>query len=252
MDLIQGRRLSWALQQQQRHEAHQAGLTAATAGYGATMTGSVYELMCAALWADRRTLKAIKSIKAKVEAKRGMLDKYNAYIEGAVAADSGAQDEIIMAVLLWSFDTGDLDKALWLSAYALKHGMKTPDRYERDTAAVVAEQTAEEVLDMIEPNLPPALWPAALPLPQHLAGWTTAAIELTNGFDMHDQIKAKLFKAHGYALRLADRAAEALAALQQALDLHAGCGVKKDIERLARTVRAAAIEQHTDTAADHP
>lgn len=228
-------RRSLALAHQMRIESERAGREAARSG--APLAGPVYDQMRAALWSDRRTLKDIKSIKAKIEAKRGMLPKYAEYVAGQLAGNSGAQDEIVMTVLLWSFDIGDLDQALRLSAYAMRHGLNTPDRFERDTPAVIAEQTAEEVLRLIDARVDIAD-AAAEPTPATLADWTETALHLTSDADMHDQIRAKLLKARGYALRLAGRPADALAALRDALDLHEGCGVKKDIERLERAVRA--------------
>ena len=66
--------------------------------------------------------------------------------------------------------------------------------------------------------------------------------------DMPDEVRAKLCKALGLGLRNSanidsdtpdkDTATTALAFLRRALELHARAGVKKDIERLERLLKA--------------
>jgi len=69
---------------------------------------------------------------------------------------------------------------------------------------------------------------------------TEQAERLTGDADMHDQIRAKLAKAAGYALRAAGRYEDALAKLKRALELDERIGVKKDIEQLEREIKKAA------------
>ena len=56
---------------------------------------------------------------------------------------------------------------------------------------------------------------------------------------MPDVVRAKLYKAHGNALSRADILGEAVQAYRHALALDDKCGVKKDIERLERTIKNA-------------
>ncbi|MDU6414729.1 phage terminase small subunit [Mixta calida] len=67
-----------------------------------------------------------------------------------------------------------------------------------------------------------------------------ATLRMTESEDMPDQVRAKLHKITGYVLRDAGRADEALPHLTRALQLHEGCGVKKDIERLATAMKKQA------------
>lgn len=255
MELVTGLRLPWALQEQSRHEAEAAARRSGQAG-PAQMSGNAYDLALAMLFADRRRLKEIKSIQGKVAAKREMLPAYRPYIAGVLAANAGVQDEVLVTVLTWALDIGDLEYALALGAYAMGHGLETPDRFERDTPSLLLEQLADELLALFEANRNPADWPAETLPPSRLVDLTALALELTRASDMHDQIRAKGFRAHGYALRAAGQPAEALTALRQALDLNDKCGVKKDIERLEREVKkltgeaASAAPAQTESNAD--
>ena len=101
-----------------------------------------------------------------------------------------------------------------------------PDHYERSLACIVAEEAAE------------------LALRQLAAGEAAdvAALEsiqaMTADRDMPDEVRAKLCKALGYALRDAYPGA-ALLHLERALQLNSKVGVKKDIERLEREIKNA-------------
>jgi tetratricopeptide (TPR) repeat protein len=220
-----GRRISPA-------RAHfQAAATAKQSGdtpKNKVASGDQYELMSAALWEARRTLKDIKSIEAKIEKKRQLLPQFSPYVDGVLKGGTGAQDDVLMTCMVWCFDIGDLRSALAIAEYALKHDLQTPDRYERDTSSLVAEQTADEALKLLDKENPdiPGLVQAL-----------QRADQLTAEADMHDQIRAKLHKALGYALRAAGNLEAALKHLQRALKLNDRAGVKKDIEQLEREIK---------------
>lgn len=126
-------------------------------------------------------------------------------------------------------------RAMPLTEYALASGIKPPDDYKRDMASVVAEEIAEAVLATR------LVGPEAVAVTQRV-------LELTAEADMHDQIKAKLNKAAGWALlgktnsqdiamdakgRTLQVCGAALPYLQRAMELDPlRAGVKKDIERL--------------------
>lgn len=195
---------------------------------GNVASGDQYELMSAALWEARRTLKDIKSIEQKIEKKRELIPQFSAYVAGVLQGGSGAQDDVLMTTMVWLFDIGELESALDIAEYALKHKLETPDRYERDTASLVAEQTADEALQLLGKEDP------------DLAGLIAAlqrADQLTEKADMHDQIRAKLHKSLGYALRHAGNLEAGLRHLERALELNDRAGVKKDIEQLERAIK---------------
>jgi hypothetical protein len=206
----------------QRHfEQVRAELAAtAAAAEGATsMAGSsVYELMLAKLHTDRRRLKAIQSVERKVDVKRELLPDYVEYVDGVLAGGRGAQDEVLVNVMVWRIDVGDVPGALAIAAYALEHGIKMPDQYDRTLATVVAEEVADRALEALKAEQPFDF------------GLLLEVAKLTDAHDMHDQVRAKLYKAIGLSLQ--SDPATALPYLERALQLFDRIGVKKDIARL--------------------
>jgi len=214
-----------------RHYLRTAAAQAAVAGAKPdempAATANAYELMLRRLAEHRRQLKMIQSIDRKIEAKRSFLADYTDWVAGVLQADRGGQDDVLVTVLVWLIDTGDLAGAVPLAEHALRHGLTMPDHYQRGIACVVAEEFAEVALKQLAAGEQPHL------------GALGAAVELTADHDMPDEVRAKLYKALGYALR--DRFPEdALDYLKRALKAHDKVGVKKDIERLEREVKKAA------------
>lgn len=213
-----------------KHYQRVSAAKAAEASGAEQMVGDAYQLMLAALIEDRRRLKDIQSIERKVEVKRELLPNYAAYVSGVLESGQGAEDEVLMTVMIWCFDVGELAAGLQIAEYALAHGLNPPDRYQRGTAAIVAEEVAEQALRQVSDE--EADIDALLAALEH-------AEQLTRDADMHDQIRAKLHKAEGYAFRAAGLSEAALEHLKRALELDERCGVKKDIERLEREIKKA-------------
>lgn len=219
--------------------AHFARVTAADAAAaaapGQTMAGATpYELMLAKLAADRRALKGVRSVSRKVELKRKLLPEYVDYVAGALSGGRGAQDDVLVMVMIWRIDAQDFDGALEIASYALAHRLSLPEQFERSLASVVAEQFADAALS------------AFMDGGSFDAASLERAGELTRDADMHDQVRAKLYKALGYAWQGADPP-RALEYLRRALSLNDRVGVKKDIDRLSKLVDAAARHVDGDT-----
>lgn len=198
-------------------------------------TGSQHELMLAQLHAHMRQLKDIQSTEKKVEAKRGLLPEYLEYLDGVLEADAGVQDPVVVTLLVWLLDVGEWMQALDVAAYCLRHKLALPDRFNRNLPTLLLDETSDAAIK------------------GQLAGVNALVVlakvdELTQGHDTHDQARAKLHKAIGWAamgkthtqdlnaeqikaLQL-DRVRIALPHLQRAVELHAQVGVKKDVERL--------------------
>jgi hypothetical protein len=228
----------------QRHKARVlAELAAASAEPGGPTTGSQYELQLYQLLEDRRRLKAIQSIKSKVALKAQLLPNYHAWVDGVLAAGKGGQDDVLTTILVWSIDAGDYQRALQMARYAVTHKMTLPDQYSRDIPTMLVDEFSEAYLH------------GKLAEDPALAVKVLAQIgDLTEGNDVPDQARAKLYKALGYALLvLADgdddkrdlagqpliHAQSAHSHLQHALELFQGVGVKKDIEILERRLKKA-------------
>lgn len=189
-----------------------------------------YELHLAQLAEHRRSLHGIKSIERKIEFKRQVLPEYTAYVDGVLAGDSGVPDDVITTVMVWRIDTGDIDGALAIAPYVLRHNLPLPDQYKRDAACVIAEEIADHVLLELAHD---GGTDAAV-----LVDQLTRTAQLVDGRDMPDEVAAKLCKALGYALRGSNPEA-ARAALDRALQLNPKCGVKRDIEILDRAIKNA-------------
>ncbi|KVP80402.1 terminase [Burkholderia ubonensis] len=212
-----------------RHQMRvRAAHDAARAAPGQSLAGHRhYDLMLAKLGTDRRRLKEIQSVARKIEVKREVLPDYAAYIAGVLEGGKGAQDDVLTTVMIWRIDVGDYEGALEIALYALHFGMTLPEQYERSLPAAVAEEFAEAGLRAFAAG--EAFAPAML-----------LEVEArTRKYDMHDQIRAKLHKALGYALEQSDKAG-ALEMLRRAVELNDRIGVKKDITRLEAELRSAA------------
>jgi hypothetical protein len=201
-----------AMRHRERVLAAQASAEAASSGAGVA-TGSAYELMLAKLAEDKRALKLIKSLEQKIEVKRQRLPEYLPWIEGVLLADQPAQDDVFATVMVWRIDTGDIDGALVMATHMLTHNLKLPEHYQRDLATLMVEQIAE--------------------CSSATAQQLLQAGQLTDGRDMPDEVRAKLHKAIGLALR-EESPAQALEHLQRALQLNARLGIKTEITKLQK------------------
>ncbi|MCJ8287073.1 phage terminase small subunit [Halomonas sp.] len=192
------------------------------------MQGPAYELMQAALFEDYRRLKSTQSMERKAEIKREILPKYADYVDGVLEAGQGAQDDVLMRVMLWRIDAGDIAGAVTIARYALTHDLNPPDQFERSTAAIIAEEVADQGLKQLDEEDVDVL---------ALLKQLIDAEIMTRQADMHDPIRAKLFKALGYAQRAAGQLVEAQSSLERALALNDKVGVKKDLERIERELK---------------
>lgn len=185
---------------------------------------SAYELMLVKLDSDSRRLKGVQSMEAKAELKRELLPDYAPWVEGAITAGKGAQDMVLMTVMMWRIDAGDYAGALDIAEYALPYQLLLPDRFKRTTATALVEELSDSAKRARDGKKP----------------FDIAILQrcqaLTEAEDMHDQVRAKLHKEIGLLLIGHDNAS-ALQQLQRATQLHATVGVKKEIERLQRELK---------------
>lgn len=193
---------------------------------------SAYELMLAQLINHRRRLKDIQSIESKIELKKTLLPEYHAWLTGVLAGNHGTQDEVLMTCMAWHIDCCQWADALPLAEYALHHKLVLPEQFKRTLATMIVEEVADNALKVN----------TAVPLPVLIDIEIMTRVE-----DMPDQVRAKLYKAIGFAKRSANEAPSALDWLSRALALDERVGVKKDIERLDREIKAAAKEQPAST-----
>lgn len=222
-------------------QAKLAAIANEQASEGGTPQGTAYQLMLGQLAAHRRALKDIQSVERKIEAKRTFILDYDIWVNAALAADSGAQDQVLTTVLIWAIDIGSYARALQIAEYAVRHKLDLPDQYERDLGTALIDEFAQAALS------------------NKLSGDDALEIlmavrSLTDPLDAPDQARAKLYKALGYALigkvnsndvdlEKADqeKVKQAQPILERALSLFDGVGVKKDIERIDRHLKKKAV-----------
>lgn len=201
---------------------------------------TTYELMLAKLQQDQLRLKQVQSNRNKALLKAELLPEYADYVAGVLAGGKGAQDDVFVTVMLWRFDAGDFAGGLQAATYVLQHDLKMPERFNRTTGCVVAEEIAEAALRALKAG----------------TGFdlevTLQANALTASHDMPDGARAKLMLAIGrlYALKVKDDASgedlgnlvNAKEYLTKAISLYSACGAKKDLERVDRL-----LKKHADT-----
>lgn len=207
----------------QRHMMRVSASVAAQRDKAPLRHASAYEQMLVKLAEDRRTLKNIRSNERKAEKKRELLPFYAPWVAGVLTDGRGAQDDIVMTVMLWRLDAGDIAGALDIAPYALKYGLTTDHR--RTTPYMLVEEVALAALRLRDAGQQADL---ALLL---------STLGLTDGADVPDMVRAKLHKVTALTLRDAGQADGALAHFQRAMQLDRNVGVRKDIERLERALR---------------
>lgn len=213
---------------------------AAVAGPAMTMEGStVYELHLAKLQQDYLRLKQVQSTEDKGKLKRQLLPEYVPYVEGVLAEGKGAQDQVLTTLMVWRMDAGDFTGALDIAEYVINYALLMPDRFERTTGTIVAEEIAEVALKAQKAG-------GTFDL-----GLLLRTEQIAGEEDMPDQAKAKLHLALGkaFAEKVADDDTSenqvivfgyldsAKKHLARAIELNTNCGGKKDLERVERLLK---------------
>lgn len=220
-------------------QAHQrrarAAMEAAKKAPQQSMAGATaYEHQLNQLLQDRLRLKAIQSNEGKAALKAQLLPEYIPYVEGVLAAGNGAQDDVMTTVMVWRVDVEDYSGALDIADYVLKHKLIMPDRFERTTGCLVAEEIATAALKAQKAN-------GSFDL-----SILHRTVELTDAEDMPDQARAKLYLATGRATLDGITAEEpgqpgqiqaGIDLLKRAIELHDGCGGKKDLDSAERLLK---------------
>ncbi len=211
----------------------------------------IYEQMLLQLASDRARLKQIQSTEAKGKLKAELLPAYVPYLDGVLAEGNGAADEVVTTAMLWHIDAGNYVEAMRLAEYVLRHNLPMPDRFERTTGTVVAEEVADAALNALRSG---AEFDATI---------LEQACTLTNDQDMPDQVRAKLLlsRARWIMSDLAkveeaaaglppqdaiERTTIAVESLRRAIQLHDGCGGKTDLGRAESQLKKYTASQSND------
>jgi hypothetical protein len=194
---------------------------------------TTHESVLRALAVHKSRLRLIQSVESKIEYKRTALPDIIPWVVGVLESDRGGQDPVVVHAMTWLMDVGQYEHGLDVGAYVLRHGLQMPDEYKRPPATVIAEIIADDALKAMETG------------GKADVRSLREAIRVTGDHDMHDQVRAKLHKALGFALLPAEMPStygdieaepvlESLSNLQRAFALFANVGVKKPMERAQR------------------
>lgn len=199
-----------------------------------TVNMTAYEQILHRLRHDQSRLSDIQGTEFKIEYKKTVLDQYEPWIDGVIAANTGQADEVFTTVLVWQIDCGNYDRALDMAGYVLAHNLPLPERYNRTPAVMVIDEICDKALTLFSAGVGAD---QLIPLPV-----LERVRTLTEYHDVPNEVQAKLCKALAYTLRLSEQPEDksrALELLQRALLLHSKSGVKRDIELLQRELKKA-------------
>lgn len=212
-----------------------AAQEAARTAPAALMDGlTSYELMLAKLQQDQLRLKQVQSQRDKAKLKTELLPDYVPYVDGVLSAGQGAQDDVLVTVMVWRFDAGDYAGGLDIAEYVLRHNLQTPNRFNRTTGCLVAEEVAEAALTAQK---------ASSVFPHDIL---TRTAVLTAEQDMPDEARAKLTLALGRSTLVGldennpgqpGQIQAGIDLLKSAIQQHNSCGGKKDLERAERLLK---------------
>lgn len=205
----------------QRETARLAAQAAAQAEQ--PVSGNAFDLSLAQLAQHKRQLGNIQSMQARLQKKAELMQEWQGYIDGVLTADSGAIDPIISQLMPWAFDVGNIEQALAIGAYLLRHNLPAPEHFVRDLPSLYAEMAAESWL-----NTAPGETPTIS------ASQLDDVLERTLGYDMVDEIRAKLHRALGEALVAVGNRGRAIEHLKRAVTLNPKVGAKGLLSRLEK------------------
>ncbi|MDF3188800.1 phage terminase small subunit [Pseudomonas paracarnis] len=224
--------LTLAQRNQLRKRAAQEAARTAPAALMDGLTS--YELMLAKLQQDQLRLKQVQSQQNKAKVKGELLPEYVPYVDGVLAAGQGAQDDVLVTIMVWRFDAGDYAGGLNIAEYVIRHNLQTPNRFNRTTGCLVAEEVAEAALTAQK---------AGSVFPHDIL---TRTAMLTAEQDMPDEARAKLTLALGRSTLVGldennpgqpGQIQAGIDLLKAAIQQHNSCGGKKDLERAERLLK---------------
>lgn len=170
----------------------------------------------------QRYLSNINSKEKTLEAKAELLADYQGYIDGVLASGVGTQDDILMSLMVWHGDVGNIDDALDIATYAVEHGLEMPMNYKRNVQTTITDLVSDYALAKPE---------------QVSVEQLEDTLALVADADMADEATAKLHRALGEALS-EDDLSKAITHLERAIELDASVGAKKTLSRLKKLFEA--------------
>ena len=184
-----------------------------------------FDLLLSSLDNDLRRLGTLPkgSARNKVKAEE-LIPQYLPHLDKYLASGDKYANPVLVEVMIWSFDVGNLDFALRLAKVAAEQKQQLPERFtRRDIATFAADATLEWAKGQMQ---------LKLPIEPHF-GEVLALLE--TDWQVHDEIKVKYLRLKADMLKDSEPAT-ALAICRHILTLDPGAQLKTLIERLEKTV----------------
>lgn len=132
---------------------------------------------------DLAKLKLIRSIKQKeTEKAEHLVPKYMPVVETLKA--SGSSHPLLGQILVWLFDVAHIPAAMELALYCIKHQVAMPERFKRDLPTYLCDTIVEWAENEQEAG-------------RSVEPYFGEICELAEGWDLPDQVSARLFRLRG-------------------------------------------------------
>lgn len=192
-------------------------------------------LMSVRLMDDSRQISTIRSRSARNAHKKTLIPHYLDHLtsvisRGRLAMESGDRyalgkaDRVLTTVCIWCFDAEDYRHGLPLFEYIVEMQLPSPDNFKSSMAEIIVRTLADTVIRRNRRC-------------QHssgeLLGIVEAVLELADGVDMADEVRANLYRAYA-SVNQGHNPALALSYYRQAVAINPGLGVKRVIDRLEK------------------
>ncbi len=182
-------------------------------------------LMLAALDADMNRLQRIQSHATRDVLKRDeLLGRYTEYLENLIKQDKATTPEIIFRNMIWAIDVEQVDWAMTLGIFAIKHGIDSPEGFRRDIRNAFVGDMARLALKWQKARKP--------------ANWIQDIHVKSKHWDLIDEIRADLLKATATNEESSGNLQAALDLYQEAIRVYPRCRVTRIINRLEKQLNA--------------
>ncbi|MGX2969296.1 phage terminase small subunit [Ursidibacter sp. B-7004-1] len=185
-----------------------------------------YEQMLYLLARHKKDLKAIASMEQRASYKKSILHHYLPWIEGALSAGNGKQDNVLMTWQVWAVDCAEYHLALQIAEYAIHQELSLPDGFSRSLCSMLAEEFADAAKKAQKVQKP------------FEVSYLLRVDELTKEKDMPDESRARLYREIGLLLETT-QPETALNYLERALTLNLNVGVQGNIKKLRKQLNKA-------------
>lgn len=193
---------------------------------GVRQDASVYLLQLNELKNDLHVLRGIASEVERAKAKAEVIPKHLPYVDGVITSDAKLEsDDVVTTIMLWCLDVGEYTEGLRIAEYALNQNLKMPDAFSRSTAAIVAEEIGNAARQKFKAG----------------EDFDLAVLEkannLTASFDIHDEIRAKIYLALGRRYMQIENFTSAVEFLTLAIKRNENCGGKTDLTKAEKLLK---------------